>query len=141
MHILVVELLCSFFSNLRDIREISLYKWVFTLNYFLKILLVIFGTFASFRHGLLIRSYVKCDRYMCICVFVVCFLRQVFLCNLGWTCSVDQAGLKLSYLPASASQVLALKARATTTWPNLCFEETFNTYFWALGTLANHVTN
>jgi hypothetical protein len=41
---------------------------------------------------------------------------RVSLCSPGCpgTHSVDQAGLELSNLPASASQVLGLKARATT---------------------------
>jgi hypothetical protein len=41
-----------------------------------------------------------------------------FLCNPGspGTHSVDQAGLELRNLPASASQVLGLKVCATTVW-------------------------
>jgi hypothetical protein len=35
------------------------------------------------------------------------------------THSIDQAGLELRNLPASASQVLELKACATTAWPNI----------------------
>jgi hypothetical protein len=40
---------------------------------------------------------------------------MVSLCSLGWpgTHSVDQAGLELRNLPASASQVLGLKVYAT----------------------------
>jgi hypothetical protein len=40
---------------------------------------------------------------------------------------VDQAGLKLRNLPASASQVLGLKA-CTTTWLEKIFEEPFGTF-------------
>jgi hypothetical protein len=49
------------------------------------------------------------------------FLRQVFLCSPGCpgTHSVDQAGLELRNPPASASQVLGLKACATTPGRNL----------------------
>ena len=43
---------------------------------------------------------------------------RVSLCSPGCpgTHSVDQAGLELKNLPASTSQVLGLKACATTTW-------------------------
>jgi hypothetical protein len=49
-------------------------------------------------------------------VFGFGFRGRVSLCSLGCpgTHSVDQAGLKLRNLPASASQVLGLKAFATT---------------------------
>ena len=49
-----------------------------------------------------------------VCLFV--FRNRVSLCNPGCpgTHSLDQAGLKLSNLPASASQVLGLKTCATT---------------------------
>jgi hypothetical protein len=49
-----------------------------------------------------------------VCFFV--FLDRVSLCSLGCpgTHSVDQAGLELRNPPASASQVLGLKACATT---------------------------
>ena len=45
------------------------------------------------------------------CLFV-CFWDRVSLCSPGWpgTHSVDQAGLELTNPPASASQVLGLKA-------------------------------
>jgi hypothetical protein len=54
--------------------------------------------------------------FVFVCLFVCLFLRQVSLCSPGCpgTYSVDQAGLKLRNLPASASQVLGLKACATT---------------------------
>ena len=48
--------------------------------------------------------------------FLLVCLRQSFsLCSLGYpgTHSVDEAGLELRYLPASASRVLGLKACAT----------------------------
>jgi hypothetical protein len=37
------------------------------------------------------------------------------------SCAVDQAGLELRDLPASASQVLGLKVYAATTWPTSYF--------------------
>jgi hypothetical protein len=48
--------------------------------------------------------------------FLLFFRDRVSLCSLGCpgTHSVDQAGLELRNLPASASQVLGLKACATT---------------------------
>jgi hypothetical protein len=51
-----------------------------------------------------------------VVVFVFAFRVRVSLCSLGCpgTHSVDQAGLELRNLPASASQVLGLKACATT---------------------------
>jgi hypothetical protein len=52
-------------------------------------------------------------------VFVFVFQDRVSLCSTGCpgTHTVDQAGLELRNPPASASQVLGLKACATTTWP------------------------
>jgi hypothetical protein len=49
---------------------------------------------------------------------VVCFLDRISLCSPGCpgTHFVDQAGLELRNPPASASQVLGLKACATTAW-------------------------
>jgi hypothetical protein len=51
------------------------------------------------------------------------FQDRVSLCYPGCpgTHSVDQAGLELRNLPASASQVLGLKACATTAQPHLTF--------------------
>jgi hypothetical protein len=51
-------------------------------------------------------------------VVVVVFRHRVFLYRLGCpgTHSVDQAGLKLRNSPASVSQMLGLKACATTAW-------------------------
>jgi hypothetical protein len=50
------------------------------------------------------------------CLVLFCFRDRVSLCSPGCpgTHSVDQAGLKLKDPPASASQVLGLKACATT---------------------------
>jgi hypothetical protein len=58
-------------------------------------------------------------------VFFFFFLRdRVSLCSPGCpgTQFVDQAGLELRNLPASASQVLGLKACATTPGPAFCFK-------------------
>jgi hypothetical protein len=58
-----------------------------------------------------------CFFFVLFC-FCFCFFRdRVFLCSPGCpgTHSVDQAGLELRDLPASASLVLGLKACATTT--------------------------
>ena len=57
-----------------------------------------------------------------VCLFLCFgffFLDRVSLCSPDFpgTHSVDQAGLKLRKLPASASQVLGLKACATTARP------------------------
>jgi hypothetical protein len=53
-----------------------------------------------------------------VVVVVVVFQDRVSLCSPGCpgTHSVDQAGLDLRNPPASASQVLGLKACATTAW-------------------------
>jgi hypothetical protein len=54
-----------------------------------------------------------------VCLFVCLFFQdRISLCSPGCpgTHSVDQAGLELRNPPASASQVLGLKACATTTW-------------------------
>jgi hypothetical protein len=55
--------------------------------------------------------------------FVLFFRDKVSLCNPGdpGTHSVDQAGLELRSPPASASQVLGLKACATTAQLTLLF--------------------
>jgi hypothetical protein len=54
--------------------------------------------------------------YLFIYLFIEFFRDRVSLCSPGCpgTHSVDQAGLKLRNPPASASQVLGLKAYATT---------------------------
>jgi hypothetical protein len=55
------------------------------------------------------------------CFVFLFFQDRVSLCSLGCpgTYSVDQAGLKLRNPPASDSQVLGLKACATTTQLNI----------------------
>jgi hypothetical protein len=58
--------------------------------------------------------------------FGFCLLETGFpLCSPGCpkTHSVDQAGLKLRNLPASASQVLGLRVCTTTAWPTLRFQK------------------
>jgi hypothetical protein len=66
-----------------------------------------------------------------VCLFFVFVFRdRVSLCSPGCpgTHSVDQAGLELRNPPASAFQVLGLKACATTAQPVLCFyAETLST--------------
>jgi hypothetical protein len=59
--------------------------------------------------------------FVLFCFVLFCFVLfhdRVSLCSPGCpgTHSVDQAGLKLRNVPASASQVLGLKASATTAW-------------------------
>jgi hypothetical protein len=55
----------------------------------------------------------------------------VFLCSPGCPRihSIDQAGLKLRDLPASASQVLGLNACATTAWLERPFKKLFSLLF------------
>ena len=55
--------------------------------------------------------------------FFLVFGDRVSLCSPGCpgTHSVDQAGLELRNLPASASQVLGLKVCTTTAWLFVCF--------------------
>jgi hypothetical protein len=61
--------------------------------------------------------------FVCFLLFVfdffLVFQDRVFLYSSGCpgTHSLDQAGLELRNPPASASQVLGLKACATTAWP------------------------
>jgi hypothetical protein len=57
--------------------------------------------------------------FHCVCVCLLVFWNRVSLCSPGCpgTHSVDQAGLELRNLPASASQVLGLKACGTTARP------------------------
>jgi hypothetical protein len=59
--------------------------------------------------------------FVFVFVFVFVFRDRVSLCSPGCpgTHSVEQAGLELRNLPASASQVLGLQACATTA--RLCF--------------------
>jgi hypothetical protein len=65
------------------------------------------------------------------CFFVLfCFQDRVSLCSPGCpgTHFVDQAGLELRNPPASASQVVGLKACATTAWLGLRF---YSSSIWA----------
>jgi hypothetical protein len=64
-------------------------------------------------------NFIVVGFFVCLFVFVFVFLvfrDRVFLCSPGCpgTHFVDQAGLELRNLPASASRVLGLKACATT---------------------------
>jgi hypothetical protein len=56
--------------------------------------------------------------FVCLFVCLFVFPDRISLCSTGCpgTHSVDQAGLELRNPPASASQVLRLKACATTAW-------------------------
>jgi hypothetical protein len=58
-----------------------------------------------------------------VCLFVFPFQDRVSLCSLDCpgSHSVDQAGLELRNLPASASRVLGLKACATKAWLDYWF--------------------
>jgi hypothetical protein len=79
----------------------------------------------------LVSPYKHDDKFLFVCLFVFCFVFQdrVSLCSSGCpgTHSVNQAGLKLRNLPASASQVLGLKAGTTTA--RLKFFYFFMSYF------------
>jgi hypothetical protein len=60
-----------------------------------------------------LQTILKFDPFFCLFGFCFCFFQdRVSLCSPGCpgTNSVDQAGLELRNLPASASQVLGLKA-------------------------------
>jgi hypothetical protein len=61
-------------------------------------------------------------------LFILVFRDRVSLCSPGCpgTHSVDQAGLKLRNPPASASQVLGLKACATTAQQSILLICTFS---------------
>ena len=63
--------------------------------------------------------------------FFLVFQDRVSLYSPGYpgTHFVDQAGLKLRNPPASASQVLELKACATTTRLHYCFNNWFSKWF------------
>jgi hypothetical protein len=65
------------------------------------------------------------------------FLRQGFSCSPGCpgTHSIDQAGLELRNLPASASRVLGLKACATTAQLN----GFLNIFFFSLSFIDSHL--
>jgi hypothetical protein len=60
----------------------------------------------------------KQKRNFILFIYFLVFQDRVSLCSLGCpgTHSVDQAGLELRNPPASASQVLGLKACDTTAW-------------------------
>ena len=64
-------------------------------------------------------------QYSFVCSFCFCFFETVSLCIPGClgTHSVVQAGLELRILPASASQVLVLKACATTAWLSIILSQ------------------
>jgi hypothetical protein len=78
----------------------------------------------DFCLGVLLLDNCKLCSFFCFvlfCLFLFLFLffqDRVFLYHPGCsgTHSVDQAGLELRNPPASASQVLGLKACATTAW-------------------------
>jgi hypothetical protein len=67
--------------------------------------------------------YIQVSFFFLVLVLVLVFGNRVSLCSLGCpgTHSVDQADLKLRNLPASASQVLGLKACANHAQQCLCF--------------------
>jgi hypothetical protein len=56
--------------------------------------------------------------FVLFCFVLFCFFKTGFLCIALaiLELTVDQAGLELRNLPASASQVLGLKACVTTAW-------------------------
>jgi hypothetical protein len=61
--------------------------------------------------------------YFYLFIYFLVFQDRVPLCSCGCpgTHSVDEAGLKLRNLPASASQVLGLKVCANTAWHRSIF--------------------
>jgi hypothetical protein len=61
--------------------------------------------------------------FICLFVCLFVFRDRVSLCSPDYpgTHSVDQAGLELRNLPASASQVLGLQACTTTAWQQCLF--------------------
>jgi hypothetical protein len=67
--------------------------------------------------------------------FIFVFSGRVFLCSPGCpgTHSVDQIGLGLRNLSASASQVLGLKACVTTAWPKATLIWTTSNWSWLTG--------
>jgi hypothetical protein len=75
-----------------------------------------------------------------VCLFVCSFVfrDRVSLCSPGCpeTHSVDLAGLKLKNLPASASQVLGLKACAATAWPQPYFNDYLRALIFSLYIIA-----
>jgi hypothetical protein len=84
------------------------------------------GQRATFRSHFSVHLYSAHGACMGFCplnylLFLFKFFKTGFLCSPGCPGihSVDQAGLELRDLPASASQVLGLKAWATTAQPSL----------------------
>jgi hypothetical protein len=71
----------------------------------------------------MIKIYLNFNKFFFFFFFLV-FRDRVSLCSLGCagTHSVDQAGLELRNLPASASQVLGLKVCATTPGLKIVFK-------------------
>jgi hypothetical protein len=76
-----------------------------------------------FLHSLLHREPENLGFLLLLFVCLFCFRDRVSLCSPGCpgTYSVDQAGLELRTPPAFASQVLGLKACATTAWLKIMF--------------------
>jgi hypothetical protein len=71
-----------------------------------------------------IAFFLFCFVFVVVVFWFVCLFRdRVSLCSPGCpgTHSIDQAGLELRNPPASASQVLGLKACATTAQPRIAF--------------------
>jgi hypothetical protein len=69
----------------------------------------------------------------CFCFVLFCFFQDrvsLYSSDCPRTHFVDQAGLELRNLPASASQVLGLKACATTAWLLRSFLEKGTKYPW-----------
>ena len=83
------------------------------------------GTFVAWLFHI---SLFFCILLFFVLVFVFVFRDTVSLCSPGCpgTHFVDQAGLKLRNTPASASQVLGLKACDTTAWLAYYFKGDLN---------------
>jgi hypothetical protein len=77
-----------------------------------------FACFSFFLLFFLFWFVLVCFGFVLFCFVLFCFRDRVSLYSPGCpgTHSVDQAGLELRNPPASASQVLGLKACATTAW-------------------------
>ena len=97
-------------------------------------LIIIFFLFFSFLFFLF--CFVFLFFFFCFVLFFLFFWHRVFLCSPGSprTHSVDQAGLELRNLPASASQVvLGLKTCATTArWPWVFLVENWVHWCWEM---------
>jgi hypothetical protein len=88
------------------------------------------------------------DLFVCLFLFGLVFRDKVSLCSPGCpgTHSVEQAGLELRNLPASASQVLGLKACATTPglWSDLkgyFLYKYWGDYYYFLCFIVTHLWN